>query len=460
MRDPQRRASVRELIQRPRQPQIAPVVAADQCTIEGQSYYWVRYEILPEQTLSELLEDPDPITRLHAVELVLNAIPSWWTRLHTGLLPMPADIVFAHKSPHLLALPFLGWPTIDSLRAVPERICHIAPEVLRGDQDRIWPENVDLYSFGAMVVRGVFDVRLQHHVRDLLTATANGTLFDNGALNPRLPQWAMRIGSLSDVCKALSRTVSADPTERGILPPQKLAAMIEATRGYLDPGRTIDALRASGEPEKAFDIVQEVLIDQASYDYLVLAGTIAAEDLDRPLEAIGFFERALNMSPDRSEAYHYQLDLLLGKTVIIILTSLFEDPSGILPKLDRMIERDFAAVEIKERYQSVAGVGSYFIKRKLYEKAAHLIYPYLTDDDTFLWWEFPRTLAYTEALIGMGRLDDASDFLKDIKNRLVKVLDEARMDPELVRKYQREANRLEILQVEEAARITARHGSD
>ena len=103
-------------------------------------------------------------------------------------------------------------------------------------------------------------------------------------------------------------------------------------------------------------------------------------------------------------------------------------------------------------------VTSYFLTRKQFVHAQQVLHPFLYYTDTaaknrtasgvqptFMWWEFPRTLLYAEALIGEiqaspGKFEAARAFLDGIKNALSTIArypatDPRRLEPDTIERY-------------------------
>jgi hypothetical protein len=446
----EQRAEIRQIMKKPRQPGIAPIVEADQTLIENKSYYYICYEVETDQPWIDMLADPDPVVRLQSGLLVLRELPNWYERLDEGLLPMPPDIFFAQDSPFLLHIPFLGFPGVPALLSSPTRILHLAPEVIRGQQLQVWDRNVALYSIMIAILLSAFSTDLNKPVEWLLTRVANGTLYIREKMKERLPLWLNKLETIQGMYRTLFQTVHPDIRERTSISIETAAEAIERGIPLLNPKTAVQDIMRKRKPQDALNLLQDILFDTPTYTLLLLAGMIAKENLNNQLEAVGFFERAIKLDiaekTGQSEAYMEQLKLLLKPEILALLTLTGGNEFTVSDKLDDVVWRDFSQLTPEQQKELAIETAKYYILRRQYDKAAHLIHPHLYDEENvYLWWEFPKTLVYLETLIGMKRLPDAAQLLHHIKQCLAKVQAAGHIRRETCHQYGQEVTRLELM---------------
>ena len=447
VREKKKRVAIAEFKNRPRQPQIAPVTDTQQVNIKDQIFFFVCYEIEPDLTWHTLINSKDIITCLNYAVYILNALSEWWKHPCAGMIPTPQDIVFVDEIPFLLPLPFQGWPTLESLFQEPERIQYIAPEVLCSRHSLISPQNIDLYAVSVSILKCFNTIQSSQNADINLPKVANGTFLSEKCITSRLPFWMEQVDQIQKMRTLLFNGLAPDPRVRSIFDPTKIAQTLSGHLYYLKPVNAVTQLMDKNKPEHAFNLVQDILLEHNTYEMLLMGAQIASHPLNKIIEAISLFDQAIAKKIDNRRAYKGQLDLILENTIQVIL-SYFKDSKNqenVLSKIDAMVLRDFTSIPGQDQKQMLLKVGQYFIIRQQYEKTARIIYNYLFDGKTFLWWEFSRTLLYAEALIGMKRLDEVTPFLNDIKIKLKKVSDEQRIPPALINDYGSTLARLDIL---------------
>ena len=446
IRDAEKREATHRQIGEPRRRLIAPIVDSAQRTLNGQGFYYVRYEVRPDVIWQDVVRDQPLRARLEYGVQVLRALPYWWETLYEGFLPMPADICFLKKDPFILALPaFLGFPRLESLFAVAERILYLAPEVLRGQPTATGKKGLDLYAVGAALMQGLYGLRTELKADGLLPISATGRLFTAKNLERRLPLWVDKAERVNEILATVQAVVDPDAGRRSGLNPLNIAKAIEERLKFFDPNSVAAELREKGQAGKAYSLLQDVYLENPTSELYALGGEIAQDDLKRPLEAVQLYERAIKKDAGNIAAKRAQLRILLRKETLALLALQIEQRLSISEKLDEMIDRDFKGIPVLEQKGLVVDTARYFNWRRKHEQAAKLLYNFLFEGSTFLWWEFPKTLAYAESLIGMERLEESSEFLAGIKTKLMKVRDERRMDPQKIHEYAKEYSRLEAM---------------
>jgi tetratricopeptide (TPR) repeat protein len=456
IRDAEKRDLIKQQIGKTRRRSIAPIVDSAMRDKNGQVYFFIRYEIRPNLTWPSVMENSDAKVKLASALPIIRSFPFWWESVYEGFIPMPADIVFVGKDPFLLSIPvFLGYPRIASFFSIPERILYTAPEILQGQSSQIRGKNLDIYSFGAALMQCLYTVQYNREAGHLLARSASGTLFAAINKGKKLPLWTDKVDPVQEIFQIIHKSVEPDISIRHSVDPEILAQTIEKNIKYLDPGKAVENLRKKGEAQKAFSLLQDIFLSDATPDLLLTAGLIAKEDLKRPLEAIQYFERSITKSPIKTEAFEQQLRLLLKKEILALLALQIEKRFTVSEKLDNMIWRDFYGISVRIQKELALECARYFLWRKKYEKAAKLLYNFLFEGKKFLWWEFPKCLAYAEALIGMKRIDEARKFLSDIKNKLLEMKREKKMDAGKIHEYGGDLTRLEALLLEHTHKKTS-----
>jgi len=415
-----RRDEVRQWVGKEMPENIARVTKAWQPD-DGSGYFYVRYEVSGlERTLTETLQSRDPSVRMDYAGRTLRALPGWWQNLHSPLLPMPADVVFAAGGrPSLLALPFWKLPGVDSIFAEPVRGLYLAPEVVCGRSGVNW-QNVDRYAFGVSLLECFYKLPAADDAAAVLLDASRGTALAPYKLASYLPLWLEKVAATRHAKSAVSKLVAADPEARGIVDVEQMAGQMENLRKRMNPLVAAKELLDQGTPLDAFTLLQDVLLTEKSYDLLLLAGEVSGKHLNRPLEAVDLFERAMEKDPQRSEAYEAQFEIIAASPEIAPLRSLINDNRLAAAHIDSKIERDFQNIPLAQQQKYEIEMAVYLLWREQSERALAFIYPRLFDDQTYMWWKFGLNMIYAEALISQGRLGDAQGQLAIVKSGLLK----------------------------------------
>jgi len=451
IRDAEKRATIHKEVEKPRRRLLAPIVEAEQRVIDGNVYYIIRYEISPETDWKKLSKTGNPEVVFSFAERICRTLPLWWKMLREGLLPTPSDIVFVKGDPYLLYIPeFLGYPGISSLFSNTTRILYLAPEILRSQDSIIRGKNLDIYALGVILLECFYSHKMTKNPDILLQRAASGSLFEREKMDTRLPFWTENVDKIQSLEKLFRRSIDPEIKVRSRIDPDELADSIKDSLPHFNPLKSVDVLRRNGKADKAYSLIQDIFLSTTSSELLIQAGRLAKDDLKRPLEAVRFFERAIQKSPNATEAFRNQLELLLDKTVLAGLILQSETRHRLTEKLDDMIWRDFYGLPVVEQKKHVENCARYYIGRKKFQNAAKLIYNFLFEGKTkFLWWEFGKTLLYAETMIGMNRHEEAESFLEDIKNKLIDVRDTGKMLQEEVHMYGGELSRLRTMLFEQ-----------
>jgi tetratricopeptide (TPR) repeat protein len=441
---------------RARRPGLAPVVHAAQDYERG--FFFIQYEMLAERTLQDVLEHPNPATRLEAAARTAEAAVGWLKVLGSGFLPMPADIVFgAGGSPILLAVPTSETPPLDCVFAEPSRALYLAPEAMCG-RAGVKPEALDRYALGMALLRCFYRIPAREP-EEVLRQAVNGTALEADSLESSLPVWLDSSEGIEPARTAVLGLVDRDPEVRAGLDLHRLAGVLAECSQLANPLRTVVSTAAARGPAAALELAEEILPEDDSFELLAEAGRLAVQS-GRTLEAIDFFERAIGRNPvsesqmvlssDRPSNENPDLQELF-ESQLLAITALVSGASGIAPakrtsvleKLDAILLRDFQGLSPQKQTDHEEAIARYHLEREDFEKAASFIHPRLFEGDKYIWWKFDMTLAYTEALMGLGDIEEARRMLTDIKQRLAFVRKNRSVPEDEIARYGSRVDELE-----------------
>lgn len=449
VKDPAIRQECFETCKSPlRRAQMAPLIEARQ----EETVFYIFYELNSEKSFLDIIRYEDSVQRLKAAANVLESLPYWWSCQEGMNRLMPADICFIGNEPWLLPNPSKilrkSRPPLQTLFEVPDRIFYLAPEMFYSDEDHIFSRSVDTYACGIAALQCIFNYTGQKSAEDMLTRLVTGTLWTMPALAPRLPFWSQNLDQVRQFQKTIFTLIEWDPRNRSAVDQKAISKNMHQFSDFLDPLTAAETLRKNGEPQAAFSLLQNALMEETDFRFYFMAAEIAEHDLKDPLEAVEMYNRAIAEKPNEVNALKHQLKLLISDEFQGHVRK--EMKSGtVSQRTDEMIFRDFYGIPVKERKELVPAVGSYFNWRGLFQKAADLLYPYMFDGKIFLWWEFELCLSYTESLIGLKRFQEADDFLQNTGKNLGKIQDEKRMLPNKVAVYGRRVTHLKHLLTEQ-----------
>lgn len=447
-----------------REPGVAPIEEADQ---DPGGLYWIRYTVTPARTMAEVLREPDPRVRFEHAVRVLAAFEGWSKAMGQALMPMPAEVVFADgKGPEFLTMPYLPPLDVEELAAQSERAWFLAPELIRGLKGGT-DQSAGQYALAATLLRCFYEPPTSSGTGDLLERVANGTAFDVERLQSVVPSWLARLEATHEVIEIARKMMSRDRTARPAVETAQLADRLEKLAARMEPIPAVTALRESGKTGDAFSLLQDVLLEDESYELLMLGGELA-EELNRPLEAIDLLERA-RAKWERPEPYERQLEIILpilsgGELgeVFLALTggegeaSLSDEGARTTgERLERRMLRDFGKLIPERRERFEEPIARSLIARESYEAAASFIRPRLFEDDKYLWWKFGMAIPYAVALFGFGGPDNeanARELVEQIKGALRKVRENRSMDPEEIERHGCAVTELEVEMTERGSR--------
>ncbi len=317
--------------------------------------------------------------------------------------------------------------------------------------------NLDIYVCGVMMMQCLFSWSATEDPFLLIQKGASSTLFEPEGLTKRMPIWIDRVDLYPEVVHMVRTALDPDPRIRADADPAQAAVKLRDLADRLDPRAVVEDLRAKKRFQKAIDFIGDVCLGESRFDLLLLAGRIAKEDLQDAVAGLEWLERAVQSAPAGNiESHRLQLAILLNWTG----PDHTDAPSKIQmdspAKMIAMAWRDYHALPTTDRDRLFMEVTSYFIKKGQFVNAQQVLHPYLyysssasgdpsRGQPTFMWWEFPRTLLYSEALIGEipespGKFEAARAFLDGIKNALstvarYPVTDPRRVEPAVIERF-------------------------
>ncbi|HEX3657505.1 MAG TPA: hypothetical protein VHV55_17070 [Pirellulales bacterium] len=375
--------------------------------------YVIQYEVEGfAGTLAESLAK-DPRVSLGYVAATLRALSGWWQNLHMPLLPMPADIALSANGVCLLPVPNWGPPTVDHVFVEPARAFFMAPEFLRSAA--AWGQNPamqawDIYCVGVLVQ--MCFCRFPSHVNPerLLYDAVAGVAAEMRPRLADLPIWVDRVRATEDAIQMGARMVCRDPNVRMHLNLGEVADYLSECRNRMEPARAVREVSRQ-DALQGFALLQDLLLEDDSYD-LLLVGAELAGQLQRPLEAIDFCERAIAKHPDRPDAYEAQIYRISeARDPSEPLQELYLHNSELALQLDARIARDYQQLE-KQGMELAAPYSSLLARHYLwrgeempsfYDTAADFVHGKIFDDrGKHLPWEIRAEPGVCRGLVGAG----------------------------------------------------------
>ncbi len=418
------RDSVRKWQNEPRRPGLAPIVGGpDQQQFGSAWFHVVSYEVDAERNLADEITstDHDPRAGVKATSTVLRALPGWWDGIGVGLAPMPADIVFTQGGPLLLTLPPMGTPSIEQILAEPERIAHLAPEIVRGCTG---PRRAgDLFSVSVMALR-------------CFAAPGNGApelLMHRAACAPahsenRLPYWMRRVDPIMAAYRRLLELTGPEDSVREVTDPLAIADVLDGARIAMDPYRTMATLRAENRSAEAVTLAYTVPPGAVTYDALLLAAEIASLDLGSSREALSLLDLAVQAAPERIEAYVVQVRE-------ISRLSRRQVDAHVAREHDATIRAAYDALSSEARRRQAHEFAEYLLVRGEPDEANTFAYRWLHDDaGALMWWQIGLMLDYAESFLRLHQPESAAQVLAAVKNGLRRLRENGQMPgPEIHR---------------------------
>jgi len=350
----------------------------------------------------------------------LCSMPEIWRRGEaSGQVFTTAEIVLANgENPVLLpSVSFQPAINIGALLSCPERALAIPPELLRGSAST--SESRENYAVGSALMSMLFK-QTNTEPSDLLLRVANGTLFDAARRTTRLERWVDRLDGCRDLYLTIESLVLPDAGLRSAVQLSHCAAKFETIGGGLVPLQAVRMLRDAKRPTDALALAQDILLEQENPDVMCEAGCIVGDDLNRPLEAVDYFERAILACPHKAEYYMLQLKaiekLMTGRMALIVRLLRTMDIGT--ARLEGRAVRDFHAMPKNLQGEHVEGVAGILLGLERFEAAEHFVWPHLMEGTQYQWWKLPLVLRYIEAKVGRELDDEAEALIAHLKSRL------------------------------------------
>lgn len=417
------RAELARWQDRPRRPDLVPVVpgsSGDQQQFAGQWFQVVTYETTARRNLADAIAEADPARRAAAAAAAVRALPDWRKSAGPGLVPLPAEIVLAHR-PLLLPLPGWGPPSLGQVFAAPERIAHLTPEAARGllTGDRA----TDLHALGVAALR-CFEALPDEDVEWLIQRAACGAMFSHGP-DSRLPAWMHLVEPIRAVVERLAVLTGPAAAEPAQEDPLRLADSLDAAGAAMDPVTAVRALR-EGEPRRAVRLAHAALRSQPdSYDVLLLAADIARQDLREPLEALSLLDRAVQAEPRRGQAYLAQLAIIAGLPPTARVPGADDH---LARRLNQAAHKAFGQLPSSQRRAHAHEMACCLIRHgDDLTEANTFVYHWLHDGDTLMWWSFALMLDYAETFLGLRRFEEATQVADQVREGLRRVREPGHM---------------------------------
>jgi hypothetical protein len=403
--------------------------------VDRPGFFCVRYQA-PEgfATLAENLLTAQPAQRLRQSAAWLRAAQTWETSLPRPLLPLASDVVIRGGNVQLLWLPPSPPPTVDCVFCEPEVALYLAPELIRAPSGGRWnhPEfaaAISRYALGVSAVAAFYELPAAEDCDVTLFRAAAGTLLKDLPKRSDMPAWLPQFAAGRQAPALARRLVAVAPETRLKDSLATLAEALEQCADRCDPRVAAQELCDFGRPAEALALLQGVfpladdyrLSEEEMYALLTRAGDIAGQYLSRPLEAIDFYDRAVEKLPDRPEAHEAQFKLIAGASDTPILELILRDDSASV-QLDVRAWRGFRGMGAERQPFYAFPMARYLNWRRQFAKAVPFIWERLFEaDGKYRWWDFDLNLEYVRALTGSGQLQPADEQLQKVKQGLLYV---------------------------------------
>ena len=275
-----------------------------------------------------------------------------------------------------------------------------------------------MFTFASMALR-CFTGPSDGNAGELLHRAACAELASPARGGTRLPFWMRRAEPVESAYARLLELTGPDPVSRDTADPLDVAALLDRARDAMNPLAAIRRLAETGQLGQAVDLAHVVLIDDPSYDVLVLAAEIAGHRLGDPLEALSLLERAVEVNPDRAEAYLEQISIIAGGEGDLLggLADTFTR------RLDETVRRAFDRLPLEARREQAHRMAGYLLRQGDVTEANEFVHRWLYDGETLMWWRLDLMLDYTETFLLLGHLATAGQLAATVKKALARLVD-------------------------------------
>jgi hypothetical protein len=426
----EQRAELAAWRERPRRADLVPVTSdprwsGDQWELAGNWFQVVCYETGAGRSLAEAIERDGAAERVSAVAEVLRGFEDWSGAIGPGLVAMPAEIVLAPHRPLLLPLPGWGPPSLAQVFAEPERAAYLTPEAARGVAD----ERVPGMHALAVAARSCFETLPEGETARLLHRAAAGVAFADQRRDGRLPSWMREVKQVAEARERLRVLTGPRPPQAPGGAEPGLDAALDAAWRAMDPVAAVRALRAAGDPRGAVGLAHAALVDRPGYRLPLLAAEIARRDLREPFEALSLLDRAVEIDPDRADAYAEQLSIISGlwSTASGRLVAAFD--RSFAARLEATARKAFDALPGDRRRDHAHEMARCLIGQGRVAEANVFVHRWLFQDGTLMWWQFALMLDYADTFLLLSRLDDAGQAAGQVRAGLRRVREKGEMSP-------------------------------
>ena len=374
-------------------------------------------------SLPQLLAGNSAGLRVMAIALVFQTIARWWQQ-GVPLLPMPSQILFnADGEPLFLGgTPYLPITRVEQLFSEPQRILYLAPELIGSRGSVAWDwQRVDYYCLGVLLHQCLYPPSAIPNPETALRRAVNGTLFNSDSRRGTTPFWLSRMPALKQANEWVRRLTAINPAMRTAVNLRQVGSVLEVCGQRLTPFIAVRELIDSETPYAGLELLQDVLLTEESYEYQVLAAQTATA-VERPLESLDLFTRAISRNGARSEARLERIWLLSRAPEFAALSNLYDKES---PRLDALIWDDFNSLDTETQFKARLPLANYLVWRGQYLLAAQHIYHWLFDSDgQYRRYDMEMNRTYAWALHGLAWQairsadDDAAEHVKALREQL------------------------------------------
>ena len=432
------------------------------------------------RALSQFFENSTAAQRLAKLVTLLRIIPGWWKTLQAPLLLLASEIIVGNDGElRLLGMASGLTPSPATLLEAPERLLSMPPEWLRSGPETQWNEKawqaVDRYCVGVLLLSSLFQPPCIRNFDTVAVRAASGCVFAHPVNRIDLPGWLGRFPRFEKTIAAIRQLVSADVSLRSGVDFQQLADRIEKLLDLFDPFVAAKWLRDVSRPQEALDVLEELfpsadqlgITSAQQYELFCLAGELVARYLDRPLDAIDYFERAIQKDNRAQPAYREELMVIASARHHPSLAIMILHDAAVAEDVDQKLWRNYVAIfgdraahaENEDDAQIDRLVADYLIWRKNFVKAQQFILSRLFDrQGTYIWWDFELMLPYVHTFLGLEtgngvNLQLARDQLQQVREALLQVGHNTLMEPSQVHQIGGEIADLELFIAQQLSQI-------
>jgi tetratricopeptide (TPR) repeat protein len=384
---------------------------------EDPGTFWISYPLPPGALpLLTRLEKVSSGERFKIAASILRSGDELAKQTELGPTLLPAEIVVGKGAVNMLMQPPRA-PTVAGVFEEPVRAYFLPPEVVRGS--RAGDQRATTAFVLGMIALSCFFRLAPPAPAVALGRAATGSLFDPEVKSSTLPYWLANLSFVKEAFADVARLVSCDPKARSSSDAGMLADSLERAGRFADPLVAADALRYNGRPRDALALLQGALVLGEDCDLLMRAGDLAVAYLDRPLEAVDLFERAIAVDPRRWQAYDAQLRILAGAPRSARLRAALTHDSWAATVADSRVVRDFEHIPSDKASEMERGVASYLVWRGRFDECIRFARSRLEGHGGAARRHSKLTIPLAQALLASGAKDEARATIAQAKRDLV-----------------------------------------